>query len=154
MWRPWPGRDLGDPGAGFGYGDAGPWNVVARDGVPVALIDWETAGPMDPLTDLAQACWLNAQLHDDDVAARVGLADARTRAGHLRTMLDAYGLSSTRRRSLVERMIEVAVLSAAEQAAEAGIAPETGASVEAWGLAWRTRAAAWMVRHRSLLEHG
>ena len=41
---------------------------MARDGLPVALIDWETAGPVDPLVELAQLCWLNAKLHDDIVA--------------------------------------------------------------------------------------
>ncbi|MGZ4433218.1 MAG: hypothetical protein ACXVW7_06265 [Trebonia sp.] len=36
--------------------------------MPVALIDWETAGPVDPLVELAQLAWLNAKLHDDVVA--------------------------------------------------------------------------------------
>jgi len=33
----------------------------------VALIDGELAGPVDPLVELAQACWLNAKLDDDVV---------------------------------------------------------------------------------------
>ena len=41
--------------------DNAPWNIVARDGMPVAFIDWETAGPVDPLVELAQLAWLNAQ---------------------------------------------------------------------------------------------
>lgn len=150
-WRPWSERVLGDADAGWGHGDAGPWNVVARDGLPAALIDWETAGPMDPLTDLAQACWLNAQLHDDEVAARAGLADAATRARHLGLMLDGYGMARARRPALVGRVIEVAVLAAADQAIEARVTPETTAADALWGLAWRTRAAAWMVRHRAVL---
>jgi aminoglycoside phosphotransferase (APT) family kinase protein len=36
---------------------------------PVAFINWETAGPVDPLVELAQLTWLNAKLHDDILAA-------------------------------------------------------------------------------------
>ena len=54
------------------------WNIVARDGLPVALIDWETAGPVDPI-ELAQACWLNAKLFSDDVAEREGLPSLEDR---------------------------------------------------------------------------
>jgi thiamine kinase-like enzyme len=57
----------------MGHCDVAPWNIVARAGMPVALIDWEFAGPVDPLVELAQACWLNAKLHDDIVAEREGL---------------------------------------------------------------------------------
>jgi aminoglycoside phosphotransferase (APT) family kinase protein len=68
VWFPWHGRDLGRQVKVFGHCDVAPWNIVARDGLPVALIDWETAGPVDPLVELAQLAWLNAKLHDDIVA--------------------------------------------------------------------------------------
>jgi aminoglycoside phosphotransferase (APT) family kinase protein len=55
-----------------------PWNIVARDGMPVALIDWEFAGPVDPLVELAQAAWLNAKLHDDLVAQIAGITPETT----------------------------------------------------------------------------
>jgi len=29
----------------YGHGDVGPWNIVARDGIPIAFVDWEFAGP-------------------------------------------------------------------------------------------------------------
>ena len=45
----------------------------------MALIDWETAGPADPMIELAQACWLNAKLFSDDVAEREGLPSLLTR---------------------------------------------------------------------------
>jgi hypothetical protein len=51
-WFPWHGRDLGSAVKVFGHCDVAPWNIVARDGLPVALIDWETAGPVDPLVEL------------------------------------------------------------------------------------------------------
>jgi hypothetical protein len=42
LWFPWHGRDLGGPGIVIGHCDAAPWNIVARRGLPVALIDWES----------------------------------------------------------------------------------------------------------------
>ena len=56
---------------------------MARDGVPVALIDWEFAGPVDPLVELAQLCWLSAKLHDDIVAELEGLPPLAERARQL-----------------------------------------------------------------------
>jgi hypothetical protein len=76
VWFPWHGRDLGGPHKIIGHCDVAPWNIVARDGRPVALIDGETAGPVDPLVELAQLCWLNAKLHDDTVAQREHLPPA------------------------------------------------------------------------------
>ena len=72
-YRPWFGRELGGGPRLISHCDAAPWNIVARDGLPVALIDWETAGPVDPLVELAQVAWLNAKLHDDVVADIEGL---------------------------------------------------------------------------------
>lgn len=37
-----------------GHGDVAPWNVVARGGLPVALVDWEYAGPIPRRLELAQ----------------------------------------------------------------------------------------------------
>jgi len=76
VWQPWCGRDLPGDDTMIGHCDTGPWNIIARDGRPEALIDWEYAGPVDASWDLAQAMWLNAQLHDDDIAERLGLPDA------------------------------------------------------------------------------
>ena len=46
------------PGADFSHGGAGPWNVVARDNRPFALIDWEMTGRVDRLNELARtACF-------------------------------------------------------------------------------------------------
>ena len=150
VWQRRYTRQLGDPTAGFGHGDLGPWNVVSRDGVPVALIDWEFAGPLDPLVDLAECAWLNVQLHDDDVAALQSLGPPDRRAAQLRLFLDAYGLPQSARAGVVQLMIDVAVLDAAHEAIEAGVAPDT-VDAGPWAVAWRTRAASWMTRHRSLL---
>jgi hypothetical protein len=46
-----------------------------------------------------------------------------------------------------------AVRGAARDAQEAGITPETTSPIPlAWGVAWQVRSAAWMLRHRRLLE--
>jgi hypothetical protein len=95
VWLPWFGRDLEGSPRLIGHCDTGPWNVLARRGRPVALIDWDTVGPVGLRWELAQAVWLNAQLHDDDVAERVGLPDLGTRARQARLILDGYGLPRT-----------------------------------------------------------
>ena len=136
--------------------DMGPWNIVARDGLPVALIDWEFAGPVDPLMELAETCWLNAKLHDDVVAEREGLPPLAERAKQLRAMVDGYGLSRGQRRGFVDRIIEVAVNATAEEADLAGVTPHTPPEAldpqVPWAMAWRARAAAWMYRHRRTLQ--
>ncbi|MEV6236579.1 phosphotransferase [Lentzea sp. NPDC051838] len=152
IWRPWYGRRLGHRAPVIGHCDAGPWNVVEREGLPVAFIDWEVAGPVDPVVELAQVCWLNAQLHDDDVAERVGLGSPEDRARQVGLIADGYGLSALDRGELVETIITVAVQDAANEAIEASITPDSSDPAPLWGLAWRIRSAAWVQRHRRLLE--
>ena len=152
LWGRWFGRELGGYRRVIGHCDFAPWNVVARNGRPIALIDWDTAGPVDALVELGHVCWLNAQLHDDDVAARVGLAPAAERAAHMAQICDGYGLSRTLGEKLVDSMIAIAVLDAADEAIQADIAPSATSGPPFWNLAWRTRAAGWMVRHRDLLR--
>ena len=124
-WQPWFARTLGDAPTLISHCDVAPWNIVARHGLPVALIDWEFAGPVDPLTELAQACWLNAKLHDDIVAEREGLPPLEERARQLRAMVDAYGLTARQRSGFVERIIDFVVYDTAEQADEAEIIATT-----------------------------
>jgi Ser/Thr protein kinase RdoA (MazF antagonist) len=150
-WRPWFGRALGVPDV-IGHGDAAPWNIVSRRGRPVALIDWEVAGPVDRLTELALAAWNNAQLYDEGVAAMNGLPDAARRIGQVRILAEGYGLSPAERRLLAHRIIDFAAQSAANEAIELGIAPETTQVPRVWGLAWQARSVAWLFRNRSALE--
>jgi hypothetical protein len=71
------------PGEIICHGDVGPWNTVYRDGLPVAFIDFDGAGPAQPLTDLASAAW-----------AFVPLAPwATDLAGRLADFVTAYGLA-------------------------------------------------------------
>ena len=147
-WQEWFGRDLGTGARVIGHCDTGPWNIVV-DADTVTLIDWESAGPVDPLVELAQLCWLNAQLHDDAIAARQRLGSPRERARHLRLIVDGYELDRRSRGELVPTMIELAI---ADAASEAGSVEPEDTSGPLWDIAWRARAAAWMVRNRSTLD--
>lgn len=154
VWKPWFLREIGGARAsagGYGHGDIAPWNMVTRAGMPVALIDWEFAGPLDPMAELARVCWLFPQLHDDEVAERVGLPSADVRARQLRLLADAYGLERARRQALFDLILEVVVRETAEEAIEMQVTPDSRGPL--WGLAWRARAAGWIVRHRALLQN-
>lgn len=157
-WWPWFGRDLPGSRPVFGHCDTGPWNIIARDGRPVALIDFEFAGPVDAVWELAQAAWLNAQLHDDDIAERHGLPGAAARARQLRLILDGYGLPRRDRDEFVDKMVAFAVHDARYEAVRCGIIPDTTSAVSpggypsAWAVTWRVRSASWMLTNRSLLQ--
>jgi hypothetical protein len=151
VWQQWWMHHSG-PDSVVGHCDAGPWHFVARDGRPVGLIDWTLAGPVDRLDEVVAVGWWNAQLHDDDVAERNGLPDALTRARHLRVVLDGYELSMADRQGLIGRMIEFAIRDCAAEAARAQITADSTDPAPLWALAWRARAADWMIRHRDLLE--
>lgn len=151
VWRPWFGREMGQPRV-IGHGDTGPWNIMAEARQPVGLIDWEVAGPVDPLVELAQAAWLNAQLFDDDIAARQGLGSAESRARQVVMLLDGYGLAKRERRGFVGLMLDFVVRNAANEAIECAETPDMPAADAVAAIAWRTRSAGWLVRHRPLLE--
>jgi len=157
-WQPWFIRDLAGQHPVIGHGDTGPWNVVARDSIPVALIDWEFAGPVDAVWALAETAWLNAQLHDDDVTERFDLPSPEHRAHQVRLLLDGYGLARPDRVDFVDKMVEIAVHSARAEAVQYGVTPDTAAAIAAsgyavmWAITWRARSASWMMRHRRILE--
>jgi hypothetical protein len=153
VWFPWHGRDLGGPTRIIGHCDVAPWNIVARDGLPVAFIDWETAGPVDPLVELAQLAWLNAKLYDDIVAGIEHLPPLADRARQLAVIADAYGLTARQRSDLLDQIIEFAIVDTAWEADDARVTPESTSHPNAlWAMAWRARSAAWMIRHRRTLE--
>jgi hypothetical protein len=59
------------------------------------------------------------------------------------------GVSDEQRRGFLDRIVEVAVQETAQEAIDGQVVPESEGPL--WGLAWRARAA-WILRHRSLLE--
>lgn len=134
LWQPWFGRTVGQPSV-LGHCDTGPWNIVSRQGRPVAFIDWETAGPVDPRVELAQAVWLNAQLVDDDIAERQGLPSVEARARQMRLLLDGYGLARADRVGFVDLVRDFVVLAAANEAIGADVTPESNDAAPLWGLA-------------------
>jgi hypothetical protein len=75
------------------HGDLGPWNTVYRDGMPVAFIDWDSAQPADPLTDLAEAAWTFVPLAPPGQLAEAGFHPVPDLPTRLRIFLDAYGLT-------------------------------------------------------------
>lgn len=151
VWRPWFGREIGQSSV-IGHCDMGAWNIIAQSGRPVALIDWEAAGPVDPMVELAQACWLNALLFDDDLKQTLGLGSVEARARQVRLLLDGYQLPVSQRAGFVARMRDFAILAAAEEAIEAKVTPETIDTRLLWAVTWRTRSAAWLVKHHDALE--
>lgn len=108
------------------------------------------------MIELAQTCWLNAKLFDDDVAEREGLPSLEIRASQLRAIVDAYGLSTAQRRRMVDLIIGYATHDTAEQADEYAVTPNMVDPMPdgyplVWGLTWRARAA-WVYRNRDTLE--
>jgi hypothetical protein len=152
VWWPWFGRPLGSEKKIIGHCDTSPWNIVTRDDMPVALIDWERTGPVDPLVELAECCWLNAKLHDDSVAEIEGLPPFEERAKQARVLVDAYGLPRADRERFVDLMIQFAIHDTAAQPDETGVTkdttPEDADPNLIWGLTWRARSAAFLSRHR------
>ena len=150
LWKPWCLRELGSGERLCCHGDIAPWNMLTKDGLPTALIDWEMAGPLDPVVELARVCWLFPQLVDDDLAALYGLPDAKGRAGQVRQICDAYGLGPERRKGFLERVIEVVICETAHEAIDPALTPESAGSL--WGFAWRTRSLYWIWRNRVILQ--
>jgi Phosphotransferase enzyme family len=83
--------------------DLYPPNVVLRDGLPAALIDWDLAGPAEPLDDIVSAASFWAPLRTDAEAWGLSLQRVPER---VRILCDAYGLSAEDRARFVGRAIE------------------------------------------------
>jgi hypothetical protein len=150
-------RGLPGPESVIGHGDLGPWNILARDGKPIAFIDWDSAGPLDPLWELVHVIWQNAQLYDDDVSDLNQLPNAEARARQAGLIADGYGLGRSARVDFVDRMIQLAVRSAREEAIGHDVTPDTESPTTdgypiLWAVTWRIRSAAWMLDHREMLR--
>jgi hypothetical protein len=81
------------PGEVVSHGDLGPWNTVYRDGLPIAFIDWDSAQPVDPVADLADAAWAFLPLAPADQLAQSGFDPLPDLPARLRLFVDAYGLT-------------------------------------------------------------
>jgi hypothetical protein len=83
------------------HNDLFPPNVVFRDGLPVALIDWDLCGPMPRLYDVASAAIFWAPLQHDERARHFGLPNDRA-GERLRILCDGYGLDRDDRAGLLD----------------------------------------------------
>lgn len=81
------------PGEIVCHADTGPWNAVYRDGLPVALIDWDGAQPAQPINDLASAAWHFVPLGSDEFLRECGFTEPFATGRRLRILCDAYSLS-------------------------------------------------------------
>ena len=75
------------------HGDGGPWNVVYREGLPAALIDWDGARPNLAINDLASIAWHFVPLGPDDFLRACGFTEPFATARRLRVLCEAYGLT-------------------------------------------------------------
>jgi hypothetical protein len=93
---------LADPAGGMivCHNDVELSNVAFRDGVAVALLDFEFAAPGRPVYDLAQFARLCVPIDADVDQARLGWRPA-DRATRLRVVADAYGLDPEGRVALL-----------------------------------------------------
>ncbi|WP_291407613.1 phosphotransferase [Devosia sp.] len=151
VWRPWFGRTIGIPNV-IGHCDTGAWNIIAQNGLPVALIDWEEAGPVDPIVELAQAAWLNALLFDDDLAEKLGLGSAETRGKQVRLLLDGYELPTAQRVGFMDRVRDFAVLNAANEISSNPELQSSDPAALLEAVVWRSRSAGWLVRNHATLD--
>jgi thiamine kinase-like enzyme len=82
------------------HNDVSPENVVFRDGIAVALLDFEFAAPGRPVYDLAHLARLCVPIEDGFDQARLGWRPA-DRLARLRLVADAYGLDRHGRAELL-----------------------------------------------------
>ena len=96
---------LADPAGGtlVCHNDVCPENVVFRDGIAVALLDFEFAAPGRPVYDVAHLARLCVPIDDDFDQVRLGWRPA-DRPARLRLVADAYGLDRDGRAELLTAM--------------------------------------------------
>ena len=87
-----------------GHGDLFWTNVLFRDGLPAALIDWELARPMTRTLDVALAATYWGGIRIDTELRQWGLPLDR-RGELLRLLCDSYGLDAAQRSTLFDELI-------------------------------------------------
>ncbi len=100
-------RHEADPEAGevIGHCDLFWTNVIFRDGLPAALIDWELARPATRALEVALAATYWAGIRIDEQLVAWGLPLER-RGERLRVLCDAYGLDGPGRDRLLAELVK------------------------------------------------
>jgi hypothetical protein len=130
-----------DPGGGpvVCHNDLFPENVVFGDGVVIALIDFDMAGPGRPLWDLAIAAEEWVPLHAP--GARLSTADGLDAVRRIGLLAQAYGLDPDRAEQLLDIVVEEKAHSTANVLAQAEAGdPVWTAHIEESGFAKRMAA--------------
>ncbi len=97
--------EMADPAGGpvLCHNDVCLENVVLRDGMAVALLDFDFVAPGRPAHDLAQFARMCVPVDDEVNSARLGWEPA-DRAARLRLVADAYELDTSGRGELIEAL--------------------------------------------------
>lgn len=142
---------LADPAGGtlVCHNDLELSNVVFRDGVAVALVDFEFAAPGRPEYDLAQLARLCVPIEDDFDQERLGWLRA-DRPARLRLIADAYGLDRPGRARLLTALDDAldVIETVARRAFDAGDPNEIAILNRTGGIAKYDRRRQWWTEHR------
>jgi thiamine kinase-like enzyme len=148
-WKQWYLREIGNSTI-CSHGDIAPWNVITNGNKIAGLIDWEMAGPIDPIIELARICWLFPQLFDDDLGKLYELPSPKKRAEQVRLILDTYGLNKEERKNIFEKIIETIICETAHEAIDEDVTFDTMGKL--WGMAWRNRSLYWIWRNKEIIK--
>jgi thiamine kinase-like enzyme len=149
-WKPWYLRELGKPEI-CSHGDIAPWNIITKNNKPIGIVDWEYAGPIDTIIELARVCWLFPQLHDDDIGKLYDLPPPEKRGEQIKIILDAYELNKNDRKGFIEKIMETIICETAHEAIDENITFDSVGKL--WGMAWRNRSLYWILRNKKTLEN-
>ena len=142
---------LADPAGGtiVCHNDVELSNVVFRDGVAVALLDFEFAAPGRPVYDVAQLARLCVPIDDDVDQARLGWRPA-DRPARLRLVADAYGLDREGRMELLPAVDEAIarIEAAVRRSVDAGAPNAVEALRRTGGIEKYDRRRRWWRDHR------
>ena len=142
---------LADPAGGtlVCHNDVELSNVVFREGIAVALIDFEHAAPGRPVYDLAQLARLCVPIEDDVDRVRMGWRPA-DRPARLRLLADAYGLDRDGRADLLTAMDDAIdrIETAARRRAASGDPSAVAALQRTGGIEKYDRRRRWWADHR------
>lgn len=103
--RPW------EPGLIIGHNDAAPYNAAWLNGKLTGFFDWDLAGPVSVIEDIAFTAFAWVPLHARRVVQAEGFTDFAALRRRLRLFLDEYGWEGT-----TLQILDVAITGVSEAA--------------------------------------